>query len=70
MQKAIIILSILFGYLLTISAQGVKIGNNSNVADASAMLDVEATNKGFLVPRMTESERDNISTPATGLLIF
>ena len=70
MQKAIIIISILLGYLFTLSAQGVKIGNNSNVADASAMLDVESTNKGVLHPRMTESERDNISNPATGLLIF
>jgi hypothetical protein len=70
MQKAIIILSILLGYLLTISAQGVKIGNNTNAADASAMLDVESTNKGLLVPRMTESQRDAIGSPATGLLVF
>jgi hypothetical protein len=55
---------------LTISAQGVKIGNNTNAADASAMLDVESTNKGVLHPRMTESQRDAIASPATGLLIF
>jgi uncharacterized protein (TIGR02145 family) len=70
MQKAIIIVSILLGYLLTISAQGVKIGNNTNVADASAILDIETTDKGLLVPRMTESQRDAIGSPATGLLIF
>ena len=65
MQKAIIILSILLGYLLTISAQGVKIGNNTNAADASAMLDVESTNQGLLAPRMTESQRNAITSPAT-----
>jgi hypothetical protein len=70
MKKAIIIISILLGYLLTISAQGVKIGDNANVADPSAMLDVESVNKGVLHPRMTESQRDAIASPATGLLIF
>ncbi|MDC0231121.1 DUF1566 domain-containing protein [Aureispira] len=70
MKKVIIIVSILLGYLLTISAQGVKIGNNTNAADPSAMLDVESVNKGVLHPRMTESQRDAIASPAIGLLIF
>lgn len=38
--------------------------------DASAILDVESTDKGFLPPRMTEAERDAISNPADGLVIF
>ncbi|MEO0340221.1 MAG: hypothetical protein AAF242_13545, partial [Bacteroidota bacterium] len=38
--------------------------------DASAMLDIVSTGKGVLIPRMSESQRDNISSPATGLLIF
>ena len=70
MQKAIIILSILLGYLLTITAQGVGVNEDGSSADGSAMLDVKSTTKGVLHPRMTESERDNISNPATGLLIF
>ena len=70
MKKVIIIVTILLGYQLTISAQGVKIGNNTNAVDPSAMLDVESINKGVLHPRMTESERDAIASPATGLLIF
>ncbi len=70
MQKAIIIVSILLGYLLTISAQGVKIGNDGSAADPSAMLEIESTDKGVLVARMTESQRDAIASPATGLLIF
>ncbi len=37
---------------------------------ASAMLDVQATNKGILIPRMTTAQRSAIATPATGLLVF
>lgn len=38
--------------------------------DASAALDVSSTTQGFLPPRMTESERDNIASPAPGLMIY
>jgi trimeric autotransporter adhesin len=34
------------------------------------MLDVQATNKGMLVPRMTAAQRAAIATPATGLLVY
>ncbi len=53
-----------------LKAQGVAINNGGTPAHSSAMLDVSATNKGMLAPRMTMTERDAISTPATGLLIF
>ena len=38
--------------------------------DGSAMLDVQSNSKGVLLPRMTTTERGNITTPATGLMIF
>lgn len=47
----------------------VGIGANT-VPAASAMLDVNSTTKGFLTPRMTQSQRNLISSPATGLLIY
>jgi hypothetical protein len=34
------------------------------------MLDVKSTTKGMLIPRMTTTERDNISSAATGLMIY
>ena len=34
------------------------------------MLDVKSTDKGFLPPRMTESQKDGILSPEAGLLIF
>jgi len=38
--------------------------------DASAILDVQSTTKGMLVPRMTTSQRTMINAPANGLLVF
>ena len=66
--QAILLLS-LFGILpaLHLSAQTV-IG--ADAPDPSAMLDVQSTSKGFLPPRMTTAERNAISNPATGLLVF
>jgi len=51
-------------------AQNVGIGAESFTPDPSAMLDVKSTDKGFLPPRMTTAERDAISEPAEGLMIY
>lgn len=39
-------------------------------ASASALLDVQSVTKGVLFPRMTTTQRDAISAPATGLVIY
>lgn len=52
----------------TALAQGVGIGNNSPAS--TAMLDVSSTSKGLLVPRMTQTQRTAISSPAQGLLVY
>ena len=51
-------------------SQSVAINSDGSNPDASAMLDVSSTSKGLLIPRMTESEREAISSPATGLLVY
>jgi uncharacterized protein (TIGR02145 family) len=38
--------------------------------EPSALLDLQSTDKGFLLPRMTQAERDAIASPATGLMIY
>lgn len=43
-------------------------GNGSR--DASAQVTINASNQGFLVPRLTLTERNSIIAPATGLLIY
>ena len=54
----------------TALAQGVVVSGSSSTPDASAMLDVQATDKGFLAPRMTQAQRVAILSPANGLLVF
>ncbi|MEQ9437494.1 MAG: hypothetical protein RIG62_00555 [Cyclobacteriaceae bacterium] len=52
-------------------AQSVVISKKSNANPAaSAILDVQSTEKGMLVPRMTKAQRDGISSPSSGLLIY
>lgn len=52
------------------SVEGVTISTALVEPDPSAMLQLESNTKGFLVPRMTQLEREMISGPAEGLLIF
>ncbi len=39
-------------------------------ADSTALLDLQSTEKGFLLPRLTNAERDAIARPAKGLMIY
>jgi hypothetical protein len=54
---------------LNASAQ-VGIGVPTANIDASAQLEVASTSKGFLAPRMTEAQKNAITSPASGLLVF
>lgn len=38
--------------------------------EASAVLDIKSDSKGLIIPRLTQSARDIITSPATGLIIF
>ena len=67
MRPLLLILAITFSTI--VSAQ-VGIGVNYANVDPSAQLEVSSTSKGFLVPRMTSSQRTGISNPANGLLVY
>lgn len=64
----------LFGFALSVTgttlAQGIAINMTGADPDSSAMLDVAASTKGFLLPRLTTLQRDSISHPSPGLLIY
>ena len=47
-----------------------QIGINNENPDASAALDITSTTGGLLMPRMTAAQRDAISSPASGLMIY
>ncbi len=50
--------------------EGVAINTTGADPDNSAMLDIVSTTKGLLIPRMTQTQRNAISNPATGLMIY
>lgn len=48
----------------------VAINTDESNPDPSAMLDVKSTNKGFLMPRMTTTQKLAIPSPAPGLCVY
>jgi hypothetical protein len=61
------------GLLVATTAQsqtgGVRIGT-AGTPDAAAALDISATGKGLLIPRMDSATRAGIATPPDGLMVF
>jgi len=58
-----------FAFFINLSAQ-VAINTTGATADPSAILDVNSTNQGILIPRFTTTQRNLLPSPATGLLIY
>ena len=54
-------------FILGASAQ---VGIGTKTPDASSVLELNASNKGFLVPRLTQSQMQGITSPATGLMVY
>jgi len=46
------------------------VGINQATPAASAILDIVSTNRGVLLPRMTQVQRTAITSPATGLIVY
>ena len=47
-----------------------QIGIGTTTPNASSALDINSTTQGFLPPRMTALQRDEIASPAAGLIIW
>jgi hypothetical protein len=47
-----------------------QVGIGTTNPDVTSILDIQSSNKGLLIPRMTKTERDNIITPALALQIY
>lgn len=45
-------------------------GGDTGAPDATAQVQIDSTTKGFLPPRMTTTQRDAITSPIKGLVIF
>ncbi len=70
MKKIYYILTLLLCvYVQSANAQ-MGVNSTGQVPDAAAMLDVRSTNKGFLLPRLSTFQRDNMPAIANGLMIY
>ena len=67
MKKLFIILVILITTCIKMQAQ-VAIGTTT--PDNSAVLELSAQDKGFLPPRMTFQQRNQITSPKAGLIVW
>ncbi len=68
-MKRFILVIFLFIHISVI-AQNVSINESGALPDSSAMLDVSSASKGFLMPRMTQTQRLAIDNPANGLMVL
>jgi uncharacterized protein (TIGR02145 family) len=66
-KKSILLVLLAF---IGLSQMNAQVGIGTTTPDASSILDVESTDKGFLPPRLTTAQRDAIASPAEGLTIF
>lgn len=67
MKKIVTLLLTTFIYCMSFS-QSVGIG--TTLPDTKSILDIKATDKGVLFPRLTTTQRDNIINPPNSLHIF
>jgi hypothetical protein len=56
--------------LISIQLTNAQVGIGTTTPNASSVLEIEATDKGVLIPRLTTTQRDAISNPETSLMIF
>ncbi len=68
--KLLSIFLLIFAFGYNLEAQNVSINADGSAPNGSAMLDVVATDKGLLIPRMTEAQKNAIANPATSLIVF
>ncbi|PIA80699.1 hypothetical protein BFR04_15940 [Gaetbulibacter sp. 4G1] len=47
-----------------------QVGIGTTTPDASSILDVESTDKGILIPRLTTAQINAITNPANGLMVY
>lgn len=68
MKKKFFFMTFLF--LGAFASTKAQVGINTTNPDPSAYLEIYGNAGGFLPPRLSTSDRDKISNPKTGLLIF
>ncbi|WP_235294886.1 FG-GAP repeat protein [Portibacter lacus] len=67
------LITILFYFLIfnqSLFGQNNNVGIGTNSPDASSKLEIESTDQGLLIPRLSSDARKAINSPAPGLLVY
>jgi hypothetical protein len=70
MLKKISFSALMLLFFVSSFAQSVAINQDGSAPNAKAMLDIASTTSGLLIPRMTTTQRNAITTPPNGLQIY
>ena len=65
-----IFFSFIFFYIISSHLIYSQVGIGTKTPNSSSMLDIESTDKGILIPRMTENQKISVLSPVSGLLIY
>jgi len=63
-------LTLLVAVIATSFTTFAQVGIGTTTPNASAALDITSTTSGFLPPRMTQAQRNAITSPAAGLTVY
>lgn len=69
LNNALPVFLFIFMMLCTVTSFA-QVGIGTVTPDASSVLDVSSTTQGMLTPRMTTTQRNAITTPANGLIVY
>lgn len=68
--KSLYVAAIISASTLGVFAQKANVGIGTTQPDESAVLDINSSNKGLLIPRMSLQQRNSIQNPANGLMVY
>lgn len=63
------LLTLLLVFVFTFNSNA-QVGIGTNDPDPSSILEVNSTDRGILIPRLSTSQRNAISSPAEGLIVY
>jgi len=69
-MRHIFTILLLLSFTFISAQQGVAINTDGSTPDPQAILDIKSINRGLLLPRMTTAQRNAISSPIAGLLVY
>ena len=69
-NKIIILSSMLLLLCSTLSVAQIKVGDNPLSIDDGSILEIESSDRAFVLPRLTIVQRNAIPTPLTGAVIY